>query len=345
MGKPDHAGRARVVVVGASAGGVEALGRLASLLPEDFDLPILVVLHVPPTVSFLPEILSRRGALPAVHARDGDPIVAGQFTIAPPDAHLLVGRSHVVVNRGPRENGYRPAVDPLFRSAAAQYGPGVIGVVLSGALDDGAIGLARIKQAGGVAIVQEPSDALHPAMPMSAIEAARPDHVVPLDELAELLAELDRAPAENEAQSSREENRMDADPTQMEPQAVTEANRSYGEVTPYTCPECNGTLWEIEEHGVAKLRCRVGHSYTEDAYRYEKAVSLEAALWTAVTALVEKADFSRRLASRLRSGGHDISAERYEREGENAHRQSELVREAVLAFELPVPTDEEAHAS
>jgi two-component system, chemotaxis family, protein-glutamate methylesterase/glutaminase len=344
MGIAERSGRPRVVVVGASAGGVEALGQLAAALPRDFSLAILVVLHVPPTASFLPQILSRRGPLPAEHARNGDAVAPGAFTIAPPDCHMLVTDSRVVLNRGPRENGHRPAIDPLFRSAAAQYGPDAVGVILSGSLDDGAIGLASIKQAGGVTIVQDPREALHPAMPTAAIEAAEPDHVVSIRELAALLATLDSGPAPEEAQSTRKEVAMDADPTQLDPEAVTEANRTLGEVTPFTCPECGGTLWEIPEAEVVKLRCRVGHSYTQDAYRHEKSVSLEAALWTAVTALVEKADFSRRLAKRLRDAGQEISAERYEREARNAHEQGELVRQAVLRFEVPVG-DEEAQAS
>ena len=217
-------------------------------------------------------------------------------------------------------------------------------MVLSGSLDDGAVGLSGVKREGGITIVQDPEEAVYPAMPRSAIAAAEPDHVLPIREIARLLVSLDGQPTPGQAQSKTEEVTMHADPTQLPPEAVTQANRTSGDVTPYTCPECGGTLWEIQEGDVIKLRCRVGHSYTEESYGHEKAVSLEAALWTACTALVEKADFSRRLAKRLRSQGHELSAERYEREAANAEEQSELVRRAVLQYEAPVAT-EEAQAS
>ena len=334
----------RVVVIGASAGGVEALAQLVANLPADFGLPIFVVLHVPPTTSFLPQILERAGRLPAEHAKEGDAIEPGRILIAPPDNHLILGGGKIHLNHGPRENGHRPAVDPLFRSAVAGHGDRVVGVVLSGSLDDGAVGLSGVKREGGITIVQDPEEAVYPAMPRSAIDAAQPDHVLPIAAIARLLVSLDGTHTPDPAKSKTEEVTMHADPTQLPPEAVTQANRASGEVTPFTCPECGGTLWEIQEGDVVKLRCRVGHSYTEDSYSHEKAVSLEAALWTACTALVEKADFSRRLARRLRNHGHELSAERYEREAANAEEQSELVRQAVLRYEAPVET-EEAQAS
>ena len=344
MAATDPSANGRIVVVRASAGGVEALGQLVAALPPDFSLPIFVVLHVPPTTSFLPEILGRAGKLPAAHARDGEPIAGGRIYIAPPDCHLILGRDTIHLNRGPRENGHRPAVDPLFRSAVSKHGRAVVGIVLSGSQDDGAIGLNGVKHAGGVTIVQDPEEAIYPAMPRSAIDATDPDHVLPLVEIARLLGSLDGEPTPDPAQFTREEIAMNADPTQLRPEAVTQANRARGEVTPYTCPECGGTLWQIQESGVVKLRCRVGHSYTEDSYSHEKHVALEAALWTACTALVEKADFSQRLAERLRTQGHELSAERYEREAANAKQQSERVREAVLGLEAPAAV-EEAQAS
>ena len=180
-----------VVVVGASAGGVEALAALAHALPAVFGAPILVVLHVPPTgTSVLPGILSRAGRLPAVHARDGETVEAGHIYVAPPDSHLLISGRLLQLTRGPRENGHRPAIDPLFRSAAASHKRRAAGVVLSGTLDDGTAGLFAIKQGGGATLVQDPAEALYGAMPASAIAYVQPDYVLPTAELADVLVRL-----------------------------------------------------------------------------------------------------------------------------------------------------------
>jgi two-component system chemotaxis response regulator CheB len=180
-----------IIVVGASAGGVEALSRLVHDLPADLPAALFVVLHVPAHgTSLLPYILARNGPLPARHPDDGEPIVHGRIYVAPPDMHLLIRREQVRLARGPRENGHRPAVDPLFRTAARSYGPQVVGVVLSGTLDDGSAGLVAIRQRGGVAIVQDPDDALYPGMPRSALEAVRADHCLPVGQIGATLAEL-----------------------------------------------------------------------------------------------------------------------------------------------------------
>ncbi|HEU4628992.1 MAG TPA: chemotaxis protein CheB, partial [Gemmatimonadaceae bacterium] len=178
-----------VIVIGASADGVEALQEVISRLPADLPAAVLVVLHVASGApSVLPRILDRRAALGVSHARDGEPIVPGHVFVAPPDFHLLVKDGRLKLLRGPRENGVRPAVDPLFRSAADAYGPAVVGVVLSGTLDDGTLGLGMIKRAGGLAVVQDPDEALFDGMPRNAVERVRVDHVVPLAEIAPLLA-------------------------------------------------------------------------------------------------------------------------------------------------------------
>ena len=332
----------KVVVVGASAGGVEALTRLTERLPRDFALPIVVVLHVPPTSSVLPQILSRAGRLPAVHAEDGAELTPGTILIAPPDCHVLVSNGRVEVGRGPKENGHRPAIDPLFRTAAAQLGSRAVGVVLSGSLDDGTAGLAAIKLHGGVTVVQDPAEALYPAMPSSARDAVDPDHVLPVQEIAGLLVRLATGPEEPEPSQLREEGEaLERDPTQLPPLAITEANREVGELTAFTCPECSGSLWEVKEGGLVKLRCRVGHAYTEDGYAHEKSVHLEAALWTGITALVERADFSRRVAARFRRGGHDLSAKRYEEQAESMLEQVEVLRAALMNIETPEQGEEE----
>jgi two-component system, chemotaxis family, protein-glutamate methylesterase/glutaminase len=182
--------RAEIVVIGASAGGIQALKGLVGEIPADFPCPLLIVVHVSPTQSVLPGILSRAGHLHAEHARDGEELVAGRIYVAPPDCHLLVVKRSVRVVRGPKENGHRPAIDPLFRTAATEYGSGVVGVVLSGALDDGTAGLVAVKQAGGLTAVQDPKDAIYPAMPVSAIAAVEPDHVLPVRELGALLVKI-----------------------------------------------------------------------------------------------------------------------------------------------------------
>ncbi len=180
-----------IVVIGASAGGVEALGEIVAELPGDLVASIFVVLHIPPSgTSVLPAILMRRGELPASHAVDGEEIGHGHIYIAPPDHHLFLQSESVRVVRGPKENGYRPAIDPLFRSAAHSFGPRVVGVVLSGALDDGTAGLAVIKEAGGCTLVQDPVEALYPNMPSSAIECVTPDRVLRARELGHAIVDL-----------------------------------------------------------------------------------------------------------------------------------------------------------
>lgn len=182
-----------IIVMGASAGGVEALSNVIGHLDEGLGAAVFVVLHISPIgLSVLPEILERAGRLPAHHATDGEAIKPDRVYVAPPDRHLLVERGRVAVDPGPAEHRSRPAIDPLFRSAAAAYGPRVIGVVLSGTLDDGTEGLRAISACGGVTVVQDPDDALFPGMPSSAVRLAHPDHVARLDDIPQLLGSLVR---------------------------------------------------------------------------------------------------------------------------------------------------------
>jgi two-component system, chemotaxis family, protein-glutamate methylesterase/glutaminase len=326
-----------IVVVGASAGGVEALRTLAAGLPGDFPAAVFVVLHVPPTSSVLPAILTRAGKLPAVHPRDGDPVEHGRIYIAAPDYHLLIEDNVMRLERGPRENGHRPAIDPLFRTAAMRYGSRVTGVILSGSLDDGIAGLGAIKRLGGSVIVQDPEDALYPTMPRSAVEAGLVDHVVPVAAIPDLLLRL----ATIEVASQRAKSRaMVSDPTQLDPETITAENREKGQLSGFVCPECKGPLWELKEGEVVKLRCRVGHTFTEEALEREQAIALEGAMWTAVTALIEKGDFSRRLAERFRRGGHVETARRYELQARNALEQAGLIRTALRNVEVTLDADE-----
>jgi two-component system, chemotaxis family, protein-glutamate methylesterase/glutaminase len=318
-----------LIVIGASAGGVEAISTIVSELPRDLRAAVLVVLHLARGRSLLPEILSRSGRLPAVHPNDGERLQYGRIYVAPPDHHMTLERDVIRVTHGPTENGVRPAIDPLFRSAGRAFRTRVIGVVATGALDDGTAGLAAIKQAGGVAIVQDPDEAVAPSMPRSAIAAVNVDHVVPLREIAPLLTALTResAPAD--------QRRMGGHLQPMEPDrgaqpiALNERDRP-GQLAVFTCPECSGNLWEHEDNGILRFRCRVGHVYSPDSMFAAQTDSVDRALWTALRALEERAAFTRRLAQRARDRNHTWVAGAFEQRANDAAEQAALVSQLLV---------------
>ena len=321
---PDH----DIVVVGASAGGVEALAGLAASLPTGLPAAVFVVLHVPSTgTSALPDILSRHGPLPATHVKDGEPIENGRIYVAPPDHHVLLRRGHVHLARGPRENGHRPAVDPLFRSAAHEYASRVVGVVLSGALDDGTAGLTAVKSRGGLAVVQEPGDALYPGMPDSALEHVRVDHVVPTADMGALLARITAEPAP-EAPETPDNMEVEVEVEGFSLDAI-EGERP-GRPSGFSCPDCNGVLWEIQDGQLQRFRCRVGHAWSPESLLTQQSEALEAALWIALRSLEERAALARRLAEPARRRGHAITARRFEEQANEAQQAARLVRDLLL---------------
>jgi two-component system chemotaxis response regulator CheB len=320
-----------IVVVGASAGGVEALSELVHLLPRDLPAALFVVLHITPDhTSTLPLILGRKGALPAAHAEDGEKIHPSRIYVAPPDRHLLVKRGYVRVTLGPRENGHRPAIDPLFRTPARAYGPRVVGVVLSGSLDDGTAGLVAIKQQGGVTLVQDPESALYSGMPRSAIESGVVDAVLPLPQIARRLIDLAQRPvATNGDDPAPADLEMESEMAEFDLDALQDFERP-GRPSVYTCPECHGTLWELHEGDVMRFRCRVGHAFTARTLLTQQSDALESALWTALRSLEETADLRKRLAERFARRGHRISAERFDRQSHEAQESAALVREVLM---------------
>jgi two-component system, chemotaxis family, protein-glutamate methylesterase/glutaminase len=292
-----------VVVIGASAGGVEAISRIVADLPRDIHASIFVVLHISRGRSMLPEILTRAGRLPASHPTDGEPPQYGRIYVAPPDHHLIVQAGSVRTVHTASENGVRPAVDPLFRSAARAYGSRVIGVILTGALDDGTAGIAAIKEAGGVTIAQDPDEAFSPGMPRSAVASGMIDHVVSLRDIPLLLAALteEEAPVGGRRTGSHLQA-MEPDLAEM-PIAIEGSDRP-GKPSVFSCPECHGTLWEVEEGGLLRFRCRVGHVYSPDSMLAAQTDELDRALWTALRTLEERAALAHRLAERARLRDH-----------------------------------------
>ena len=322
---PDHG----IVVVGASAGGVEALAELAASLPDDLAAAVFVVLHLPAAgTSALPEILRRHGPLPAAHVKDGEPIRPGRIYVAPPDHHVLVRTGHVHLSRGPRENGHRPAIDPLFRSAAREYATEVIGVVLSGALDDGTAGLLAIKSRGGVAVVQKPTDALYPGMPGNALEHVQVDHVVAAASMGKLLTRLVADLLDAPREPAPAEMRVEVEREGFAPEAFESSHP--GRPSGLSCPDCNGVLWQIKDGGLERYRCRVGHAWSPESLLIQQSEALEAALWVALRSLEERAALSRRLAEPARRRGHSITATRFEEQAAEAQQAARLVRDLLL---------------
>ena len=309
-----------VVGIGASAGGVDALLALVRRLPADLDAALCIVLHVPATGrSVLAPILARQTDLPVAVAADGEALSAGRVYVAPPDRHLIVDDGRVLLKRGPKENGVRPAVDPMLRSLADAYGERAVAVVLSGALGDGSSGALAVSRAGGTVIVQDPEDATVPSMPESALAAVgNAATVLPAAQIGRALENLAiGAPM-------RENPAMNAPPRDLS----EHADRPSGPPSAFTCPECNGPLWETEHGGVLRFRCRVGHGFSEDALVGEQGNAVEAALWIALESLEERAEFLRRLSERHAYGRPRLRA-RYEGAAADALERAELIRTAL----------------
>jgi two-component system chemotaxis response regulator CheB len=321
-----------VVVVGASAGGVEALTALASGLPADLDAAVCVVLHLPAGAeSRLAEILSRAGSLPAVQARGGERLVRSRIYVAPPDRHLMVRDGHIAVVRGPHENGLRPSIDVLFRSAAVSYGPRSVAVVLSGTRDDGVAGASAVGARGGCVLVQEPADSLFAALPAYTVMRDHPDRVLPLAELAPAVtAAVQRLSEEvNMSENGQGEMRLENEYASLDADALGRDGPP-GKPSGFACPDCGGVLWEIDDGQLPRFRCRVGHAYSGEGALEAQGESVETALWTALRALQERAQLSERLARRVGGAGAKQSQARFEEFAREAREQADVIR-GVLA--------------
>ncbi|WP_216322660.1 chemotaxis protein CheB [Deinococcus aestuarii] len=329
-----------LVVIGGSAGALSALLKLVPSLPTDFPAPILLVVHTPADQpSYLPQVLSHAGPLPARHARQGDPLEPGSISIAPPDHHLLVVDDHLHLSRGPKENLARPAIDVLFRSAAESHGPGVIGVILSGMLNDGASGLWTIEQCGGRTLVQHPEDAEFPEMPLSALRRVAADGIVRAREIGPHLVDLLREMAVEGGGSSMDEEgrrRLTAEVAVGAGRGTFENGAlSQGPPSTLTCPECHGVLGQIEEGGVTRYRCHTGHAFTAKVLLLEMRRETEATLWRAKRLLDEQVMLLDHLGQR--AGSQEEGATRHE-EARVARERGEVLRQFTQRAELEEPS-------
>ena len=328
-----------IVVIGASAGGLDPLRRIAADLEPELPASVFVVLHILPSQpSVLDGILSRSGPLESTFALDGEPIRRGHIYVAPPDFHLMVDERAVRVVQGPPENRHRPSVDVLFRSAARFYGPRVIGVVLSGSLDDGTAGLVAVKVRGGVAVVQDPSEAYAADMPRSAMRYLDIDHLVPADAIGPLLNRLtrervddgDAEPPTPEMVQETRIARLDA--------AALESEEHVGTQSVFACPDCSGVLWEIQEGDLIRFRCRTGHAYSPATLLDAQEEGIEKALFMAIRSIEERLDLRRRLVEQARSRRLHRIADEWERRASELEDASRALR-VLLQKKTPVPAE------
>jgi two-component system chemotaxis response regulator CheB len=311
-----------IVVVGTSTGGVDALRQLIHALPEDFPGTIFSVMHIG-EITLLPQILSRSTKIPVEAARHGLRYEPHHIYVAPSNRHLTLEDGHIKLSAGPRENGHRPGIDPLFRSAARELRSRVVGVVLSGALDDGSAGLFAVKARGGVAIVQDPQEAAAPDMPLNAIKNVRVDYCLPISEIAPLLGKLARGEA-GETQS-----RVEAGEMEMEQEGIVKDPPPSEKQISMACPECEGPLYETAEGQLAHFRCNVGHAFSPLSLSRAHSEALERALWVAVRTLNERVTLHRQMLKRERNQGEEALFRRLEERLQTTEHDVQLLRQII----------------
>jgi two-component system chemotaxis response regulator CheB len=322
--------RRDIVVVGASAGGVEALKSMVAGLPADFPASVFVVLHVPAhPASLLDIILNRTGSIPVRQARDGAPIVPGYVYVAVPDRHLMLENGVIRVTRGPRENRSRPAVDVLFRSAAYTFGPRVVGVVLSGSLDDGTAGLWQIKDRGGVAVVQTPESALHPSMPQNALNHVEVDHCVSPNEIGPLLAELVSQELASPLANGKDELTEAENRIALGDDPLRAATLQLGPAAAYTCPECHGSMVEITHGPVRRYRCHTGHAFSEQTLLAQLDEQIDGNLWNTLRTVDERLLLLRQMEQDALAAGSPETINNLQAEIERANSLRQQLRRTL----------------
>ena len=320
----------RLVVLGASAGGVTALLSLCASLPRGFPAPVLIVLHIGANPSVLPSLLAAHGNNLSVHGEDGQTLEDGTLYVAPPDHHMLVVDGRIQLSHGPKEHHTRPAVDPLFRSAALAYGRGVIGVVMTGRLDDGTAGLQAIKDCGGLALIQDPADAEHPSMPASARRSVPVDRCVPLSELAATLVRLVNEPMPADMPTPPQRDRLEREMSVFRGEgSAMETLNEFGKPSMFACPDCDGVLWEVGDANPPRYRCHTGHAFSLRSLEATQSSATEEALWGAIRALEQREGLLRKLAEHGRSIGAENDARRSEAEADEAAQQAQRLHEMV----------------
>lgn len=349
------AGKRNIIVIGASAGGVNALIDLVKQFDAGFSGSIFIVQHVAPfNTSVLPQLLSAAGNLPASHAIDGERIEPGRIYIAPPNLHLLLDKEHVLVKKGPKENRFRPSIDALFRSAAYIHRARVVSIVLSGMLDDGTAGMWAVKRFGGYCIVQDPGEAICPAMPDSVLEYVDVDQVMPVAEMGALLKQLTEEKVENiEKDPALSTDQVDRIATEVgiaaEENGFEMGILDMAEPTHYTCPECSGSLVEIREGNIKRYRCHTGHAFSKESLLAGAAKTVEDSMWQTIRGLEEVIMMMEDSATQFREAGNPLKAQAFEKNSRDLRQRSNEIRQLIFELDkfgkIPEGEDEQRKVS
>lgn len=332
--EPDDFSQQKIIVIGGSSGGFEAFKTIIKNLPPDFSAPIFIVWHMSADVSgVLPQVLNRENQILAANALDNEAIQPNRIYVAPPDRHLLVQEGRMRVTHGPKENRFRPAVDPLFRSAAYAYGNRVIGIILSGGLDDGTAGLWTVKHYGGIAIVQSPKDAEVSSMPENAIRQVKVDYVVPVADMASLIVRLSKEPVTENADSMKDEQTKKEIDIAAEENAMEHGILKFSELTPYSCPECHGVLSRLRNGNIVRYRCHTGHAYSADALIMAITEKIEDGLYNAIRGMDESVMLLNHIGDHYAEANEPKLAALYFKKAKEADERSRLVRKAALTHE------------
>lgn len=323
-----------IIVIGGSAGALEPLKWIVQRLPKDLRASIFIVIHTSAdNPGFLKDILARASLAQVEVPKDSQIIEHHRLYIAPPDFHLTLDGDRIHVKHGPKENGFRPAIDPLFYTAARAFGKRVIGLILSGAMSDGVYGLNVIKQYGGIAIVQHPDEAMVSGLPLNAIQNVEVDHIVSKEMLPELLIRLVNETDSNTERPHMAKQENGVNTAELHPWGTT-AGKLNGAPSIFTCPECGGSLWETDEGKVLRFRCHTGHAYSSEALVEQQDALLENALWSATRILRERAVFRYQLSERAKSRGIPHLAQTYHDQGAESESQADAIRNLITENSL-----------
>lgn len=324
-----------IIVIGASAGGYEVLKTIVKSLPSKIDASIFIVWHMAPTIrGVLPMVLNKENSIHAAHAVDNEEIKPNRIYIAAPDHHMLLEDGRVRVTHGPKENRFRPAVDPLFRSAAYEYRNRVIGVVLSGALDDGTAGLWTIKNYGGLAVAQDPNSAEVPSMPENAIREVAVDYIVTATEIADLLVRLcvEEVDVNNNDMHDDEKTSIEIK-IALEDSAFESGVMQLGTLSPFTCPECHGVLSTLKDGNRTRYRCHTGHAYSADSLLVAVTEKIEDSMYNAIRGVEESVMLLNHIGDHFAEANQRKLAALYFKKAKDAEERIALVRQAALSHE------------